>query len=158
LHDKSVPKKLPLGKSSKPLWGKVSFLIHPLTLPTWNQEDPLNKVFLPNTNGRCALEILPLLPREGLSREFVAAVLMSPPVVSYAAQHSTGGRMPRADMRKLLEFEVPVPGTVDACNQLGTELNSRMCKCVTVQTIAARQLAAVSTLQSATLREFFNLS
>jgi hypothetical protein len=40
-HDKSVPKKLPLGKSSKPLWGKVSFLIHPLILPTWNQEDPI---------------------------------------------------------------------------------------------------------------------
>lgn len=118
----------------------------------------LNKVFLPDSNGRCALEILPLLPCEGFNREFVAAVLRSPPVVAYTTKHSTGGRMPRADIRKLMRFEVPMPEARNACNQLGVQLNSRLNSCSVVHSAVARQLEAVSALPPATLRQFFNLS
>ena len=116
----------------------------------------LNKVLLPQSNGRCALEILPLLPTEGFSREFVAAVLRSPLVVTYATHHSTGGRMPRADIRKLMRFEVPIPETRDACNQLGAQLTLRLNNCSVVHSAAARQLETVSAMPAATLRKFFN--
>jgi len=38
---------------------------------------------------------------------------MSPPVVAYATQHSTGGRMPRADIRKLMKLVLPMPEAKD---------------------------------------------
>lgn len=116
----------------------------------------LNKVFLPNSDGRCALEILPFLPKGNFSREFVAAVLMSPSIVAYMIQHSTGGRMPRADIRKLMRFQVAMPETEDACNQLGVQLMKRLQICQTVRSSVSRGLEALLVLPSATLREFFN--
>lgn len=117
----------------------------------------LNKVFLPEGSGRCALEIIPFLPKAEYSREFVASVLMSPLVVAYATKHSTGGRMPRAEINKLLKYEVPTPASEDGCNQLGAFISSRLISCRAVCAAANCSAVAFSALQAATLREFFNL-
>jgi type I restriction enzyme S subunit len=116
----------------------------------------LNKVYLPDADGRCALEIIPLLPKEGFSREFVAVVLMSPLVVVYATQYSTGGRMPRANIRKLIGLAVPMPEVKDECNRLGARLSGQLHTCNTIQTAVSRNMEAVTGLPAATLREFFN--
>ena len=68
----------------------------------------LNKVYLPQNKGKCSMELLPLKPQDGFSREFVAAVLQTEGVFNCAVQYSTGGRMPRADMNKLMKLQVPI--------------------------------------------------
>lgn len=116
----------------------------------------LNKVFLPAKEGRCSLEILPLTPKNGFNRDFIAAVLQSPSVVQFATQNSTGGRMPRADIRKLLAFEVPAPKATSECNGLGVQLSRELATCLKMRRAAERQLEAICALSAATLREVFN--
>lgn len=69
----------------------------------------LNKVALPDSAGRCSMELVPLIPKSTVERQFLAALLRHPRVVEYISARNTGSRMPRADMSLLMEFEVPVP-------------------------------------------------
>ncbi len=69
----------------------------------------LNKVATPGFVGRCSTELVPLLPRDGVDREFIAFVLRRPETVDYVMSSATGARMPRADMRALMQLRVPFP-------------------------------------------------
>ena len=69
----------------------------------------LNKVALPDFSGRCSTELIPLLPREGVDREYLAFALRSPRVVSFATKHSAGSRMPRAKLKNLFQLKIPLP-------------------------------------------------
>lgn len=116
----------------------------------------LNKVYLPNDEGRCSLEILPLLPKNGFNRDFAAAVLQSPEVLRLVTQHSTGGRMPRADIRKLLALELCIPATVDECNKLGDEFSQILRGCVSMRRAAHRQAEASDAFELSLLRQCFD--
>lgn len=78
----------------------------------------LNKVYLPEQNGRCSMELLPLKPSAGYSRNFVALILQSELVINHAIKHSTGGRMPRADINKLVNLRVPIPTKIEDKKQI----------------------------------------
>lgn len=69
----------------------------------------LNKVALPSFEGRCSTELVPLMPKPGVLREFVAAYLRLPYIVNAAMTTNKGARMPRTDMHLLLEMKVPIP-------------------------------------------------
>lgn len=69
----------------------------------------LNKVCAPDFEGICATDIVPLLPSDEVSRDFLAYVLRSPSLVRRAKDAMTGTKMPRVRMKDLLSFEVPVP-------------------------------------------------
>jgi type I restriction enzyme S subunit len=69
----------------------------------------LNKVALPDFEGRCTTELIPLLPRPGVSREFLALLLRRPQTVAAAMREKTGARMPRANIPDLLRLCVTVP-------------------------------------------------
>lgn len=69
----------------------------------------LNKVATPDFSGRCSTELVPLLPRDGVDRDFVAQLLRREETVAYAMASATGARMPRADMKALMSMPVPVP-------------------------------------------------
>lgn len=115
----------------------------------------LNKVLLPDHEGRCSLEILPLLPQPGFGRDFVAAVLQTPSVVSFATKHSTGGRMPRADVRKLMKFSVETSSDVRRCNQMGETLSARLQYLIAMRRAAQRQLEASESLTQSHLANIF---
>jgi type I restriction enzyme S subunit len=70
----------------------------------------LNKVALPEKQGRCSTEIVPLSPR-GVSRDFLACLLRTPRVVAAAMRETTGSRMPRANMDVVLDVEFHVPSS-----------------------------------------------
>jgi len=72
---------------------------------TGNLDRILNKVYLPDKKGRCSTELIPLIPKNDFSRSFIASVLQSEIVVTYAVKHSTGGRMPRADYGKIKKIK-----------------------------------------------------
>ncbi len=69
----------------------------------------LNKVATPGFAGRCSTELIPLLPRDGVDREFLAHMLRRQETVDVVMRAVTGSRMPRADMKVLLSMRVPLP-------------------------------------------------
>lgn len=69
----------------------------------------LNKVAVPEFSGRCSTELIPLLPKKGVPREFVAYLLRRRETVDYAMASVTGARMPRTDMDLLFQLPVPLP-------------------------------------------------
>ncbi len=75
----------------------------------------LNKVALPTVQGRCSMELVPLLPKEYVDRKYLAAVLRHPTTINYIMARATGARMPRADMDILLDYEIAIPPYTDRC-------------------------------------------
>ena len=69
----------------------------------------LNKVATPDFSGRCSTELIPLLPRNGVNRDFLAHILRRGETVDLAMASVTGARMPRADMKVLMSMTVPLP-------------------------------------------------
>lgn len=69
----------------------------------------LNKVALPNFEGKCSTEIIPLLPKVNLDREYLAYFLRSSRVVDLISARTAGARMPRADMDYIFSLLIPVP-------------------------------------------------
>jgi type I restriction enzyme S subunit len=115
----------------------------------------LDKVYVPNSPGKCCMEILPLKPVAGVSRAFLAAALQSKQVIGCAVKHSTGGRMPRADIRKLKRLCVPVPREEAARETLAAELEQKLSKVESMRQAAARQHDAASAISEAVYRRAF---
>ena len=69
----------------------------------------LNKVALPEFEGKCSTEIIPLLPSPDLDRRFLAYFLRSPRTVSRISEKTAGARMPRADMDFIFSLELVLP-------------------------------------------------
>ena len=69
----------------------------------------LNKVATPEFAGRCSTELIPLLARDGVDREFIAYLLRRKETVDYVMSSVTGARMPRTDMKALMSLRVPLP-------------------------------------------------
>lgn len=116
----------------------------------------LNKVYLPEKQGKCSMEILPLLPKNGYTREFVATLMQSGIVMAIANKFSTGGRMPRANMDKILKMTVDLPADVSVCNELGLQIKVKMVTQKQMRDAAKQQEEAVNTIQSSILNKFFS--
>ena len=69
----------------------------------------LNKVGTPDFAGRCSTELVPLLPRRSVDRDFLAYLLRRRETVAFVMSSVAGSRMPRADMRVLMSMRVPLP-------------------------------------------------
>ena len=69
----------------------------------------LNKVATPEFAGRCSTELVPLLPRRAVDRDFLAYLLRRRETVAFVMSSVTGSRMPRADMNALMSMRVPLP-------------------------------------------------
>lgn len=82
----------------------------------------LNKVATPGFTGKCSTELVPLLPRDGVDREFIAFLLRRQETVDYVMSSVTGARMPRTDMKALMSLRVPLPA-LDEQRQIVRILN-----------------------------------
>ena len=69
----------------------------------------LNKVALPDFEGKCSTEIIPLRPRAGLDRRYLYFFLRSGGIVDRISNRTAGARMPRADMDFVLDLQIPLP-------------------------------------------------
>ena len=69
----------------------------------------LNKVAVPDFAGRCSTVLVPLLPRDGVDRDFLAHLLRRKETIEFVMASVTGSRMPRADMKVLMSMPVPFP-------------------------------------------------
>lgn len=70
----------------------------------------LNKVVMPNFDGVCTTEILPILPKVNqLDRGYLHAFLLSARFVEWASANVSGANLPRLDPKRLAEFQIPLP-------------------------------------------------
>ena len=69
----------------------------------------LNKVALPDFEGKCSTEIIPLLPSATLDRSYLSFFLRTPRIVTEISGMTAGSRMPRADLDYLLGLELTLP-------------------------------------------------
>lgn len=83
----------------------------------------LNKVCVPDFEGICATDIVPLLPTDEISRDFLGFVLRSPSFVRRTTEAMTGTKMPRVRVTDLLSFEVPIP-PLDEQRRIAAELTA----------------------------------
>ena len=69
----------------------------------------LNKVVLPDQEGYCTTELVPLRPSNRLNREFLATLLRSDAFVGYINEKTAGAKMPRVSMNIFRQFECILP-------------------------------------------------
>lgn len=114
----------------------------------------LNKVALPNFHGRCTTELIPLLPKQNIHREFLALLLRQPKTVDWVMHEKTGSRMPRANMKRLMKLEFPLPPLPEQ-KQIAAALNAKMAIAKQTRAAAEAELEAIEALPGALLRRAF---
>jgi type I restriction enzyme, S subunit len=114
----------------------------------------LNKVALPDFAGRCSTELVPLLPNAQLDREYLAFYLRRTAVAVEVMRESTGSRMPRADMSKLFQLEIPVP-PLNIQRQITASLKQQIAATTAARAAAEAQIASLRQLPAALLRQAF---
>ena len=69
----------------------------------------LRKIARPAFSGVCSTDIIPILPKDGVSRDYLFYFLRTPDSVNLAASRCTGVNLPRLSPKRLASFRVPLP-------------------------------------------------
>ncbi|MGI8639487.1 MAG: restriction endonuclease subunit S [Pyrinomonadaceae bacterium] len=115
----------------------------------------LNKVALPDFEGRCTTEMIPLLPTEDAAREYLLLILRRQETVNAVMRETTGSRMPRADMTTLLNLKIPLPPTIEEQRRIAAILDEQMKAVERARLAVEEQLKAARLLPNAFLRSVF---
>ena len=116
----------------------------------------LNKVLIPDFEGHCSTEFLPLRPYfEFLTREWLAVWMKSEMVVSKINNTNAGARMPRANMKEVKKFSIPLPPLAEQ-KKIVARLDELSTKIRTLQEAQSTQLADLKALKQSILHEAFN--
>jgi len=115
----------------------------------------LNKVAIPEKDGRCSTEIIPLYPK-GVGRQFLGLLLRCDDVVSAVMSKKTGSRMPRADMDVLMEFEVSIPELIEDQRHIAARLKAQLAEVEKARKAVETQQEEHTRLVEAIYREAFH--
>ncbi|MXW52182.1 MAG: hypothetical protein F4X81_14980 [Gammaproteobacteria bacterium] len=69
----------------------------------------LRKIARPAFSGVCSTDIIPILPKSGMSRDYLFYFLRTPGSVNLATSRCTGANLPRLSPKQLASFRVPLP-------------------------------------------------
>ncbi len=69
----------------------------------------LAKIALPDFDGICSTDILPVLPSDSLDRRYLAFFLRQPSLVDYADSRAIGANLPRLSPSELGRITIPLP-------------------------------------------------
>lgn len=114
----------------------------------------LNKVALPDFEGRSSTEIVPLSPTPLVARDYLALLLRSDRVIAAAQRAAVGSRMPRADLDELLRLEVLVPPLAKQIEVIGA-VSGKMTLLRETSSSLSAQLSDSVLLHGALLRDQF---
>lgn len=117
----------------------------------------LNKVAVPDFTGRCSTELIPLLPKDWVSRRFLAHMLRRPQTVAAAMEEKTGARMPRASMRHVFATRVRIPQNRAVQEEMADQLDRQLCEIDRIRGLCRKQLSLLDQLQKRLLSDFSNL-
>lgn len=82
----------------------------------------LAKIALPDFEGICSTDIMPILPGDRLDRRYLAHYLLTPNMVALASDRATGANLPRLSPKVLMGFPVPLP-PIDEQRRIATILD-----------------------------------
>lgn len=69
----------------------------------------LRKIARPGFSGVCSTDIIPILPEDGMSRDYLFYFLRTPGAVKLATIRCTGVNLPRLSPKQLASFQIPLP-------------------------------------------------
>ena len=69
----------------------------------------LRKIARPAFSGVCSTDIIPILPKDGVSRDYLFYYLRTPDTVNLATNRCSGVNLPRLSPKQLAFFQVPLP-------------------------------------------------
>jgi type I restriction enzyme S subunit len=69
----------------------------------------LAKIALPNFDGICSTDIVPIKPKSRLDKRYLAYFLRQPEMVAFANSRAAGANLPRLSPKALADFEIPLP-------------------------------------------------
>ena len=115
----------------------------------------LNKVALPEGEGRCTTEIIPLLPKEGVCREYITYLLRGQQTVDYITPENNGTRMPRADMNHLFNMRIPLPSLPEQ-RRIAAEVDRQLSAVEKAKRAAVEQLQLAKALKNIQLQDSFS--
>lgn len=69
----------------------------------------LAKIALPDFEGICSTDILPVRPGPRIDKRYLAYFFRQPEMVEFASSRSTGANLPRLSPKALAEFQIPLP-------------------------------------------------
>jgi restriction endonuclease S subunit len=117
----------------------------------------LNKVALPDFDGRCTTELIPFLPKKFMDRKFLAWLLRRDETVQAAMDGKTGSRMPRADLNALLNLEIPLP-PLETQRRIAATLEAQLIAVAQARAAAEAQLEAAREMHMMYLTDAFSES
>lgn len=69
----------------------------------------LAKIAMPDFDGICSTDIVPIMPGPNLDRSFLTHFLRQPAMIEFANSRTTGANLPRLSPKALADFEIPLP-------------------------------------------------
>ena len=69
----------------------------------------LRKTVRPEFSGVCSTDIIPILPKDGLSRDYLFYFLRTPATVELATSRCSGANLPRLSPKQLAALQIPLP-------------------------------------------------
>ena len=69
----------------------------------------LRKTAKPEFSGVCSTDIIPILPKGGVSRDYLFYFLRTPDTVNLATSRCSGANLPRLAPKQLASFQIPLP-------------------------------------------------
>lgn len=110
----------------------------------------LAKIALPDFNGICSTDILPVLPNEHIEKNYLAHFLRQSTMVAYANNLATGANLPRLNPKALAEFPIPLP-PLDEQKRIAGILD----QADALRRLRTRALEKLNTLGQAIFHEMF---
>lgn len=117
----------------------------------------LNKVYIPNFEGHCSTEFIPLKPNMNyLIREWLTYWIMSPDIVKKIMFTTTGARMPRANMKRVIVFKIPLPPLPEQ-RKIVKYLDSLVEKVRKIQAVQSETEKELKLLEKSVLNKAFDV-
>lgn len=107
----------------------------------------LNKAHLPTFRGRCSTEIFPIRPHAALDRRYLFHWITKQTTIDAIMATCTGARMPRANMREVLNLRLPLPPLAEQ-QRIVVKLDDMLAGIAGATENAARSLASAIELFS----------
>jgi len=116
----------------------------------------LNKFLLPDFEGHCSTEFLPLRPdTKFLTREWLVMWLRSNEIVARINATGAGARMPRANMKEVAKFKIPLPSLAEQ-KAIVKKLDALSEKVRALRELQSAQSADLKSLKQSILHEAFS--
>jgi type I restriction enzyme S subunit len=143
-----------IGSKSSQLVKSATFYFNSQCLLYGRLRPYLNKVLLPDFEGHCSTEIFPIKVNAEITKEYLFYWFILEDTAIKINKTSTGARMPRANMKEVLNFEIPLPSLPEQ-HRIITELDSISTETKKLEKLYRSKLTHLEELKKSILKQAF---